>query len=186
MTLLNIPRQLFECMADPAATISQSQETTGIEQLSAKVKGYNSIWSSLRFSNKAGEVFCGLFFYSTEKDMVSSRDFFSIVADATTEKDDTKKDTNGFSITFGFAFPPTPRYFDPRSEECQIITEHLRLVRESTLLAYEEDEARKSLAVECPPPFQQEAPTCPNCEYTTVRVGAIYKCLNCGEILGAS
>src|SRR5439155_4630582 len=32
--------------------------------------------------------------------------------------------------------------------------------------------------------FQQDAPTCPNCGHVTVRNGACYKCLNCGESLG--
>ena len=34
--------------------------------------------------------------------------------------------------------------------------------------------------------FQQDAPTCPNCGHMAVRNGACYKCLNCGESLGAS
>ncbi len=34
--------------------------------------------------------------------------------------------------------------------------------------------------------FQQDAPTCPNCGHMTVRNGACYKCLNCGESLGCS
>jgi ribonucleoside-diphosphate reductase alpha chain len=34
--------------------------------------------------------------------------------------------------------------------------------------------------------FQQDAPTCPNCGNVTVRNGACYKCLNCGESLGCS
>ena len=34
--------------------------------------------------------------------------------------------------------------------------------------------------------FQQDAPTCPNCGHVTVRSGACYKCLNCGESLGCS
>jgi ribonucleoside-diphosphate reductase alpha chain len=34
--------------------------------------------------------------------------------------------------------------------------------------------------------FQQDAPTCPNCGSVTVRNGACYKCLNCGESLGCS
>jgi ribonucleoside-diphosphate reductase alpha chain len=34
--------------------------------------------------------------------------------------------------------------------------------------------------------FQQDAPTCPNCGHVTVRNGACYKCLNCGESLGCS
>ena len=34
--------------------------------------------------------------------------------------------------------------------------------------------------------FQQDAPTCPNCGHITVRNGACYKCLNCGESLGCS
>ena len=33
---------------------------------------------------------------------------------------------------------------------------------------------------------QQDAPTCPNCGHVTVRNGACYKCLNCGESLGCS
>ena len=33
--------------------------------------------------------------------------------------------------------------------------------------------------------FQQDAPTCPNCGHVAVRNGACYKCLNCGESLGA-
>jgi ribonucleoside-diphosphate reductase alpha chain len=33
---------------------------------------------------------------------------------------------------------------------------------------------------------QQDAPTCPNCGQITVRNGACYKCLNCGESLGCS
>ena len=33
---------------------------------------------------------------------------------------------------------------------------------------------------------QGDAPTCPNCGHTTVRNGACYKCLNCGESLGCS
>ncbi len=34
--------------------------------------------------------------------------------------------------------------------------------------------------------FQQDAPTCPNCGHVTIRNGACYKCLNCGESLGCS
>lgn len=34
--------------------------------------------------------------------------------------------------------------------------------------------------------FQLDAPTCPNCGHITVRNGACYKCLNCGESLGCS
>src|SRR5256885_7737968 len=34
--------------------------------------------------------------------------------------------------------------------------------------------------------FQQDAPTCPKCGHVTVRNGACYKCLNCGESLGCS
>ena len=34
--------------------------------------------------------------------------------------------------------------------------------------------------------LQQDAPTCPNCGHVTVRNGACYKCLNCGESLGCS
>ena len=34
--------------------------------------------------------------------------------------------------------------------------------------------------------FQQDAPTCPNCGHITVRNGACYKCLNCGNSLGCS
>jgi ribonucleoside-diphosphate reductase alpha chain len=34
--------------------------------------------------------------------------------------------------------------------------------------------------------FQQDAPTCPACGHVTVRNGACYKCLNCGESLGCS
>lgn len=34
--------------------------------------------------------------------------------------------------------------------------------------------------------FQQDAPMCPNCGHITVRNGACYKCLNCGESLGCS
>jgi ribonucleoside-diphosphate reductase alpha chain len=34
--------------------------------------------------------------------------------------------------------------------------------------------------------FQQDAPICPNCGHVTVRNGACYKCLNCGESLGCS
>jgi ribonucleoside-diphosphate reductase alpha chain len=34
--------------------------------------------------------------------------------------------------------------------------------------------------------FQQDAPTCPSCGHVTVRNGACYKCLNCGESLGCS
>ena len=34
--------------------------------------------------------------------------------------------------------------------------------------------------------FQQDAPTCPGCGHVTVRNGACYKCLNCGESLGCS
>ena len=34
--------------------------------------------------------------------------------------------------------------------------------------------------------FQQDAPTCPSCGQVTVRNGACYKCLNCGESLGCS
>jgi len=33
---------------------------------------------------------------------------------------------------------------------------------------------------------QLDAPTCPNCGHVTVRNGACYKCLNCGESLGCS
>ncbi len=33
---------------------------------------------------------------------------------------------------------------------------------------------------------QQDAPSCPNCGHITVRNGACYKCLNCGESLGCS
>ncbi len=33
---------------------------------------------------------------------------------------------------------------------------------------------------------QQDAPACPNCGHVTVRNGACYKCLNCGESLGCS
>jgi ribonucleoside-diphosphate reductase alpha chain len=33
---------------------------------------------------------------------------------------------------------------------------------------------------------QQDAPSCPNCGQITVRNGACYKCLNCGESLGCS
>jgi ribonucleoside-diphosphate reductase alpha chain len=34
--------------------------------------------------------------------------------------------------------------------------------------------------------FQLDAPTCPSCGHVTVRNGACYKCLNCGESLGCS
>ena len=34
--------------------------------------------------------------------------------------------------------------------------------------------------------FQQDAPLCPCCGHITVRNGACYKCLNCGESLGCS
>lgn len=34
--------------------------------------------------------------------------------------------------------------------------------------------------------FQKDAPVCPNCGHITVRNGACYKCLNCGESLGCS
>jgi ribonucleoside-diphosphate reductase alpha chain len=34
--------------------------------------------------------------------------------------------------------------------------------------------------------IQQDAPACPNCGHVTVRNGACYKCLNCGESLGCS
>ncbi len=34
--------------------------------------------------------------------------------------------------------------------------------------------------------LQPDAPTCPNCGHITVRNGACYKCLNCGESLGCS
>ncbi len=34
--------------------------------------------------------------------------------------------------------------------------------------------------------FQKDAPTCPSCGHLTVRNGACYKCLNCGESLGCS
>jgi len=34
--------------------------------------------------------------------------------------------------------------------------------------------------------FQKDAPLCPNCGHITVRNGACYKCLNCGESLGCS
>jgi ribonucleoside-diphosphate reductase alpha chain len=34
--------------------------------------------------------------------------------------------------------------------------------------------------------FQLDAPTCPGCGHVTVRNGACYKCLNCGESLGCS
>ena len=33
---------------------------------------------------------------------------------------------------------------------------------------------------------QADAPACPNCGSMTVRNGACYKCLNCGESLGCS
>jgi len=33
---------------------------------------------------------------------------------------------------------------------------------------------------------QTDAPACPNCGHVTVRNGACYKCLNCGESLGCS
>jgi len=33
---------------------------------------------------------------------------------------------------------------------------------------------------------QSDAPACPNCGHVTVRNGACYKCLNCGESLGCS
>ncbi len=33
---------------------------------------------------------------------------------------------------------------------------------------------------------QGDAPTCPTCGHVTVRNGACYKCLNCGESLGCS
>ncbi|MFM2082169.1 MAG: vitamin B12-dependent ribonucleotide reductase, partial [Verrucomicrobiota bacterium] len=33
---------------------------------------------------------------------------------------------------------------------------------------------------------QQDAPSCPTCGQITVRNGACYKCLNCGESLGCS
>jgi ribonucleoside-diphosphate reductase alpha chain len=33
---------------------------------------------------------------------------------------------------------------------------------------------------------QHDAPSCPNCGQITVRNGACYKCLNCGESLGCS
>ena len=33
---------------------------------------------------------------------------------------------------------------------------------------------------------QSDAPSCPNCGQITVRNGACYKCLNCGESLGCS
>ena len=34
--------------------------------------------------------------------------------------------------------------------------------------------------------FMQDAPTCDTCGAITVRNGACYKCLNCGESLGCS
>ena len=34
--------------------------------------------------------------------------------------------------------------------------------------------------------FQLDAPACPKCGHVTVRNGACYKCLNCGESLGCS
>ncbi len=34
--------------------------------------------------------------------------------------------------------------------------------------------------------FQKDAPLCPSCGHITVRNGACYKCLNCGESLGCS
>jgi len=34
--------------------------------------------------------------------------------------------------------------------------------------------------------FQKDAPICPNCGHITVRNGACYKCLNCGDSLGCS
>jgi ribonucleoside-diphosphate reductase alpha chain len=34
--------------------------------------------------------------------------------------------------------------------------------------------------------FQLDAPMCPNCGHITVRNGACFKCLNCGESLGCS
>ena len=34
--------------------------------------------------------------------------------------------------------------------------------------------------------FQEDAPPCPNCGCVTIRNGACYKCLNCGESLGCS
>jgi len=34
--------------------------------------------------------------------------------------------------------------------------------------------------------FMEDAPTCPNCGNVTVRNGACFKCLNCGESLGCS
>lgn len=34
--------------------------------------------------------------------------------------------------------------------------------------------------------FHEDFPLCPTCGHTTVRIGATYKCLNCGESLGAS
>jgi ribonucleoside-diphosphate reductase alpha chain len=34
--------------------------------------------------------------------------------------------------------------------------------------------------------LQHDAPTCPNCGHITVRNGACYKCMNCGESLGCS
>ena len=34
--------------------------------------------------------------------------------------------------------------------------------------------------------FQSDAPTCPNCGNITVRNGACYKCLNCGNSMGCS
>jgi len=33
---------------------------------------------------------------------------------------------------------------------------------------------------------QTDAPACPSCGSMTVRNGACYKCLNCGESLGCS
>ncbi len=34
--------------------------------------------------------------------------------------------------------------------------------------------------------FMEDAPTCPTCGNVTVRNGACFKCLNCGESLGCS
>ena len=39
---------------------------------------------------------------------------------------------------------------------------------------------------ESPAYSQQGAPLCPNCGHVTVRNGACFKCINCGESLGCS
>jgi ribonucleoside-diphosphate reductase alpha chain len=67
----------------------------------------------------------------------------------------------------------------PIAEENEVV--HVKTTRSSS-----QSNERRAATLTQMITNQQDAPSCPNCGQITVRNGACYKCLNCGESLGCS